>query len=411
MSGLLIHDRGGGRLGVMTDLRASFEVRTGALCLLERALMVRSTGGPPVIGVVVPEGLAPLLRERLSLPVNDFAALERLKPEATITVLHGGYIGPMQPVVALKPGESIVDGGELVAARLPRDAALRALRDDGEAETASSRPITQGAGLLRRPWDVVRFRDAALLHDLRLLAYRDTATIPPGVTWFGRHEVSLDVTARVYPTAVFDLEHGPIVIGPHAVIRPGAIIVGPASIGAGSVIADRAHIKANTAIGPMCKIGGEVGGTIIQGYSNKSHDGHLGDAWLGEWVNLGAGTTNSNLLNTYGEVTARADAAAPNERTGLAFLGCCIGDHVKAAIGTRIMTGAVVGTGTMFAASAHLVGAVRPFRWITDAGDKPYAFPKFFEVATAMMARRKVAPSEAYAARLKALHGAAAAAG
>ncbi len=395
----------------MTDLRASFEVRTGAMCLLERALMVRSTGGPPVIGVAVPEGLAPLLRERLSIPVNDFAALERLKADATITLLHGGYIGPMQPVVALKPGESIVDGGETVAARLPRDAALRALREGGEPAASSSRPITQGAGVLRRPWDVIRFRDAALLHDLRLLSDRDTATIPPGVTWFGRHEVSLDVSARVYPTAVFDLEHGPIVVGPHAAIRPGAIVVGPAYIGPGSVIADRAHIKANTAIGPMCKIGGEVGGSIIQGYSNKSHDGHLGDSWIGEWVNLGAGTTNSNLLNTYGEVTARAEAGAPNERTGLTFLGCCIGDHAKAAIGTRIMTGATVGTGTMFAASTHLAGAVRPFRWITDAGDKAYAFPKFFEVATAMMARRKAAPSGAYASRLEALHRAAGAAG
>lgn len=404
MSGVVIHD-GGGMLGPMTHLRASFEVRTGAMSLLERAHRSRASGGPPILGLFVPESLAGAVRERQPIAVNDFSVVERLKPDATVTVVQGGYIGPMQPVVTLKPGEGIGDGGEMVAARVPRDDALRVLGGGAPQTPPRYKALPAGAGMARRPWDVVRFRDAALHADLRLLAEPDTATIPPGICCFGRHALSLDTNAVVYPTAVFDLEHGPVVVSSHAVIRPGAIVCGPAYIGPGCVVLDRAHVKANTALGPMCKIGGEIGGTIVQGFSNKSHEGHLGDSWIGEWVNLGAGTTNSNLLNTYGEVTAKAHAGASHERTGLTFFGCVVGDHAKIAIGTRIMTGASVGTGTMFAASGHLTGAA-PFRWITDKGDAPYSFEKFFKVATAMMSRRKVSPGGAYADRLRALHAA-----
>ena len=148
-----------------------------------------------------------------------------------------------------------------------------------------------------------------------------------------------------------------------------------------------------------------MGGTIFQGWANKSHEGHLGDSWVGEWANLGAGTTNSNLLNTYGEVMARAGAGSPTERTGLTFFGSVIGDHVKTAICTRLMTGVTIGTGTMVASSAYVSGAVGAMRWVTDGGEKAYRFEKFMEVARAMMARRKTAPGKAYAEALRALCG------
>jgi UDP-N-acetylglucosamine diphosphorylase/glucosamine-1-phosphate N-acetyltransferase len=207
--------------------------------------------------------------------------------------------------------------------------------------------------------------------------------------------------ALVYPGVTFDLEQGAVVVAEGATIRPGAIIHGPASIGAHSTVLDRALVKGFTAIGPYCKVAGEIGGTIIQGYSNKAHDGHLGDSWLGEWVNLGAGTTNSNLLNTYGEVFAKAAPDASNERTGLQFLGCILGDHVKTAICTRIMTGAIVGTGTMWAATAPVSGSIPAFSWVTDAGTKGYRFEKFMEVARAAMGRRKIDPSTDYARQLE----------
>jgi UDP-N-acetylglucosamine diphosphorylase/glucosamine-1-phosphate N-acetyltransferase len=198
------------------------------------------------------------------------------------------------------------------------------------------------------------------------------------------------------------MESGAIVIDEHATIRPGATIVGPAYIGPHVTILERALIKAHTAIGPWCKVSGEIGGTIFQGFANKGHDGHLGDSWIGEWVNLGAGTNNSNLLNTYTEVFAKAPDGV-NERTGLQFLGAIIGDHVKTAISTRIMTGAILQTGGMFAQAAAVAGTTPRFAWSTDAGLRTFRIDKFLETARAMMTRRNVALSDAGEALLRSL--------
>jgi hypothetical protein len=145
---------------------------------------------------------------------------------------------------------------------------------------------------------------------------------------------------------------------------------------------------------------------IFQGYSNKSHDGHLGDSWVGEWVNFGAGTTNSNLLNTYGEVVMRLEADGRLCRTGLTFLGAIVGDHAKFAINTRIMTGSVVGTGAMIATTAAPPATVGRFAWLTDRASRTYRLEKFIDATTRMMARRNQVPSDAYIDALKALYSA-----
>jgi UDP-N-acetylglucosamine diphosphorylase/glucosamine-1-phosphate N-acetyltransferase len=214
----------------------------------------------------------------------------------------------------------------------------------------------------------------------------------------------VDIRASVGPNVVFDAEAGPIIVHRDAVIRPNCVLCGPCSIGPGSVVVDRAHIRANTVIGPVCRVGGEVGGTIFQGYANKSHEGHLGDSWVGKWANLGAGTTNSNLLNTYGEVAVRLEPGGSFHRTGQTFLGAIIGDHVKTAILTRLMTGVVLGTGAMIASSKPPPPAVRRFAWLTDDGERTYRFDKFIEVARAVMARRGKTPRPEYLAAIEALY-------
>jgi hypothetical protein len=143
---------------------------------------------------------------------------------------------------------------------------------------------------------------------------------------------------------------------------------------------------------------------VFQGFANKVHEGFLGDSWVGEWTNLGAGTTNSNLLNTYSEVAAQLEPGGSRERTGETFLGAMIGDHVKTAIGTRIMTGSVVHSGAMWAASKAISGCVGRFAWVTDDGDRQYRLTKFLDVMRQVMSRRDVEPSDAYLARLRLLH-------
>lgn len=371
-----MYDDGLGRMGPMTDLRAVSDVRTGALTT----------------------------RERIERVCEPWA--QALPAGEVLAVSGRCVVAPSESELdALDIGCALVEPrtGDLIAAHVT-DSEWTHWKGHGEAPAALRRLEIPGQRMARRPWDVIRLRDAALAIDLALLAQAETQELPAGAVAIGDHELTIAPDAAVYPTAVFDLERGPVVVREGATIRPGAVVAGPACIGVGSTVVDRAHIKANTAIGPLCKMGGEVGGTIVQGFSNKGHDGHLGDSWVGEWVNLGAGTVNSNLLNTYGEVTSRAEAGMPNEKTGLAFFGCVLGDHVKTAIGTRIMTGASVGTGTMWAASAPIAGAVGRFRWATDAGERAHAWDRFEETMRAMMARRGAAPGAEYIAALRAMH-------
>ncbi|MEZ6210741.1 MAG: putative sugar nucleotidyl transferase [Phycisphaerales bacterium] len=401
MARLIVFDDGGALLGPLTDLRASFEVRTGAATTLERWSAWSEDG---VAGLFVPVSrglLADVARERHGLPVNDGGAVR-----GEMLCVNGRCVLPLDEALELKAGQALVDGdGAVMCARLGEKDA-KAFLSTGALSAGVKRATVGSALVLSRPWDVIRHRDSALAWDLEVLAGRESQELPPGVMAIGEEDIFISPEAEVYPSVVLDAECGKIVIDDEAVVRPGAVIVGPAYVGKKSYIAEQSLIKAKTAIGPVCKVGGEVGGTIFQGFANKVHDGHLGDSWVGEWVNLGAATVNSNLLNTYGEVTSKATHDGKTERTGLRYLGAIIGDHAKTAIGTRIMTGCVIGMGAMMAGSAGVSGAVKPFAWITDppAGERAYRLNKFMDVMRAVMARRELKPSAAYEALIGEMH-------
>lgn len=393
---VILFDDGRGELGPLTDLRPAFDVRTGALTMAER---VRKQYRSPLYAWMAGAPITPLRKER-----SDLAWIGRVKLDCATLLINGRC--PLVPdaVWSLAPDHAIIEAatGELVAAHVskPGNIGAAAAGDFSALNVVN----LEGHSLLARPWHARKFRDACIGADLALLLAAPSASLPAGVTLIGDKGLNIAASARLYPTVVLDTENGPIVIDEHAVIRPGAIISGPAYVGPHSTVLDRAVIRGNTAIGPHCKVAGEVSGTVFQGYANKAHDGFLGDSWVGEWVNLGAGTTNSNLLNTYSEIICRATPDGPNERTGETFLGAIIGDHVKTAICTRIMTGSILHTGSMFATTAPVSGTIGRFTWATDAGSRTYRFDKFLDVARAAMARRKVEPSAAYIERLRALH-------
>lgn len=398
MRPVYLFDDGCETLAPLTDLRPAFDVRTGAMTLLERFGGMR---GVRLGGLLVPEALAPLTRERHSLPVNEPPA-----GDDAVLVVNGRVGASHDPGFwQIEPGDVFVepDGETVVVACVgPRDVA-RVIR--GEIAGLRTYPY-RDQQLLSRPWHVRTFRDRNIYSDLCAMVAERTGRTSIDVGQAPEFEAVIDRTAKVHSSAILDAERGYIVIAEGAVVRPGAIIVGPAYVGPHSTVLEHALIKANTAIGPWCKVGGEVGGTIFQGYANKAHEGHLGDSWVGEWVNLGAGTTNSNLLNTYGEVIAKAAPNGSNERTGETFLGATLGDHAKTAICTRVMAGAIVGTGTMWAASSPITGCVPAFTWATDEGRRSYRFDKFMDVAKAAMARRGVEPTAAYDERLRGVHAA-----
>ena len=152
---------------------------------------------------------------------------------------------------------------------------------------------------------------------------------------------------------VLDAEHGPIYLDEGAVVHPFTRIEGPCYIGQNSVLFG-CKCRAGNSIGPMCRVGGEVESTILHGYSNNYHDGFLGHAYVGEWVNLGAMTTNSDLKNDYSEISVVLDGKV-SVPTGETKLGALIGDHVKTSIGTLFNTGAYVGAMTMIVTDGKLL--------------------------------------------------------
>lgn len=396
----ILFDDGLRTLAPLTDLRPSFEVRSGALTNRER---VERLLGIRTIGVLVPEDKRALTAEATGLATNGLVPRVAVGGESPLLINGACVLPPVDLILGLRAGQWLLERetGEVIAAGLEPDVAAAApVGVPRGAEVIEH----DGRVVLSRPWHVRTFRDEALRIDLELLSEQNGGATLDGVTVFGEHPLTVRAGARVYPGAVLDLEGGPIVLDEGAVVRPRATVIGPAYIGARTVVSDGALIKANTAIGPRCKVGGEIGGTIFQGFANKVHDGHLGDSWVGEWANFGAGTVNSNLLNTYQEVIARAAPGEAAECTGEVFLGCIVGDHAKFSIGTRIMTGAIVGTGVMWASAAPVNGCVAAFSWMTDAARTTYRLEKFVDVARAVMARRGVEPGRAYLDRVSALH-------
>lgn len=394
----ILFDDGKGTLSPLNDLRPTYAIRTGPMTISER--LTHAFDLEPV-GVIVPHPMVELTSELTTLPVNT----PPQESDEPILLISARCPLPVRAIGELTLGQVLIeeDTQDMIAMRLTQTQVRNLLLGNHPEMTPIAVP---GKHLMNRPWDWRYFRDASIEFDMQVIAQSmiKVEEAPIGVTIIGTQGVAISREAQVMPGVILNATAGPIVIEENATIHPGAIITGPAYVGPGSTVLEQANIKPNTAIGPVCKVAGEVGGTIFQGYANKAHAGHLGDSWIGEWANLGAGTTNSNLLNTYTEINARTSSKASMEKTGQTFLGVTMGDHTKTAICTRIMTGAIVGTGTMFAATSALSGTTDPFSWHTDAGVKQFRLGKFVDVSLTAMSRRGIQQSQAYSRRLTILH-------
>ena len=183
---------------------------------------------------------------------------------------------------------------------------------------------------------------------------------------------------------VMNGEEGPVIIDDGARVMPNTCVFGPAYIGKGSVIKSGARIYPGTTIGEVCKIGGEVDNSIFHGYSNKQHDGFIGHSYIGSWVNLGAGTSNSDLQNNYGPVKVFLNGRKID--TGRNLVGLFMGDYSKSAINTAFNTGSVVGVSCNLFGRGLLPGFIPGFSWGVEG--KTYSFPEAVSAIRSMMARR-----------------------
>ncbi|HEX4796873.1 MAG TPA: putative sugar nucleotidyl transferase [Humisphaera sp.] len=234
--------------------------------------------------------------------------------------------------------------------------------------------------------DLVHWNDDSLIEDYAHLKEPSQPKPAGPYHLIDDADVWLGKGAKLGAGCVIDASKGPVVLADGASVGFNAVVQGPCYIGAHATVMPLALIRPGTSIGPLCKIGGEVSMSIILGYSNKSHEGYLGHSYLGKWVNLGAGTTTSNLKNTYGEISLKT--AARELSSGWRFLGSFLGDHAKTAIQTRLMAGTYVGFGSMLAGSGPAPRFVPSYTFWTDKGMEPYRLDKAIEVAKRVFARR-----------------------
>ncbi|MEQ1855587.1 MAG: putative sugar nucleotidyl transferase [Longimicrobiales bacterium] len=253
---------------------------------------------------------------------------------------------------------------------------------DPSAATKIGRVLELSGTILESPWDLVAKNAERIRQDVAALWPRNDQ--PPGIVRIGDGILSLGGDAIVEPGVVVDTRQGPVRLSESVRVEGPARLVGPLFVGARTRILG--GCVATSSIGPVSIVRGEVADSVLLGFANKAHDGYLGHALLGRWVNLGAFTTNSDLKNNYG--TVRVWTPDGDVDTGLMKVGCFLGDHVKTGIGTLLTTGTVIGAGTNVFGGAMPPSAVPPFCWGTGSDLSEHRLDKFLETAERAMGRR-----------------------
>ncbi len=264
-------------------------------------------------------------------------------------------------------------------------------RKPGELTTLKSIHYAKNFNSIEQVWHLFQKCGLGIEADLQIIAKkRKSQPLSASVTVIGdKNKVYLEEGAKA-EACILNTTNGPIYIGKGAEIMEGSVVRGPFALGEHSALKLCTKIYGPTSIGPHCKVGGEVNNSVIMGYSNKAHDGFLGNSVLGEWCNLGADTNNSNLKNNYANVNLYSYKTNKLENTGLQFCGLMMGDHSKSGINTMFNTGTVVGVGCNIYGGGFPPTHIPSFSWGGSEGLQEYKLEKLFETAERVFERRNL---------------------
>ena len=247
---------------------------------------------------------------------------------------------------------------------------------------------------IEHTWDVFSKNEEAIIQDFELLTKgRKSQPIPSSNNVIAAENVFIEEGAKLEFTTL-NAGSGPIYIGQNAEIMEGSVVRGPLALCENATLKLATKIYGATTVGPHCKVGGEVNNSVLFGYSNKGHDGFLGNSVIGEWCNLGADTNNSNLKNNYAEVRLWDYETESFAKTGLQFCGLMMGDHSKCGINTMFNTGTVIGVNANIFGSGFPRNFVPSYSWGGSSGFTTYLTKKAFEVVKVVMSRRNIEFSE-----------------
>jgi UDP-N-acetylglucosamine diphosphorylase/glucosamine-1-phosphate N-acetyltransferase len=380
----IFEDEGWPLLEPLVSTRPVYALRLGMATLREKAE-----------GVFAPASLALHCRLELAAAVsedNPGIAVNDVPFDRCLFV-NGRVVADESLVESIRGDDDRVFlcGEDVVAARVsgnPLEAVRGMLGGPLGGHAWEGLPVTKvDARLVRFPWDLIASNPGEITSDFqrRGEGLNSNASIPLGVHLVNPDAIQMGKGCQLSPGVVLDASDGPVIMESDVQVRANSVIHGPVVIGRGTVIQPLTTLRAST-VGPVCKVGGEVRNCVLQGYANKQHAGFLGHAYLGEWVNLGAETTNSNLKNNYSTVRVRIHDRQID--SGELFVGCFVGDHTKSAIGSRFNTGSVFGVCCLLYAVGFVPKYVPSFTWLGHDGPVKYSFQNAIDTAKTVMARR-----------------------
>jgi glucose-1-phosphate thymidylyltransferase len=327
------------RLAPITNTRPAYTITCGGNRLLDMAVMFGQSVHAVTRPFMLPQQEAKYTEVSTGLPSSEESHLfinARMVPNpGALSQLHRG---------ASSANEwAIIENGQLLAAKLKPKQPLAALNTSVSLEewVGSEIPRVENTGgvftLFDYPHEIVTYHQQLASTGIEFYAQRkQIPQAADGVFIADQQSFSPNISTNA--------KAGPVVVEKGAVIGPGSVLIGPILIGPNVIVREHSAIKDGTVLGESCRIGGEVEASIFEPFTNKQHYGFIGHSYVGSWINLGAGTCNSDLKNTYGEV--RMSYQHDKVGTGQRLMGCILGDFVKSAINTSIFTGKLIGSFT-----------------------------------------------------------------
>lgn len=324
----------------------------------------------------------------VSFLTEEYLQEKFAKPEDKESLLLVPNFLPSDPILQqikdLKKGEALVYENELLAARIN-------MKNFSLHQIEKMTDVHEELLFFKQPTDLFTYNEKAIDFDFQLLTNgRTSQELSPTNGLLGNSEDLFIEEGATVEFSTVNTKTGKIYIGKNAEVMEGCNLRGPIVLCEESKFNLGAKIYGATTIGPHCKVGGEVNNIIIFGYSNKGHDGFLGNSVIGEWCNIGADTNSSNLKNNYAIVKLWNYRTKRFESTGLQFAGLIMGDHSKTAINTQLNTGTIVGVAANIFKSGFPPNLIESFSWGGMKADEKFKLEKAFEVAELAMARRKV---------------------
>ncbi len=372
MNYILFDDKSWDNLLPLTFTRPVCEVRSGILTIKEK--------------------WEKHLNVKMSYFTQDYLQVKyKLNIEEENILISGSVIpniSLLNDLENLNLNEALVKNGKIIAVKLEQQSVSSF--DYTDINKYNKKDYKKDIIEITWPWDIFRLNGENIKSDFDLLTKgRKSAKLSTTNNVLGKENIFIEEGAKIEFTTL-NANTGPIYIGKDTEIMESSVIRGPFALCDHSTLKISAKIYGPTTIGPYSKVGGEVNNSVIFGYSNKAHDGFLGNSVIGEWCNLGADTNNSNLKNNYAEVRVWNYETGRFIQTGLQFCGLIMGDHSKCAINTMFNTGTVVGVNANIFGEGFPRNFVPSFSWGGAHGFTVYGINKAFEVAEKVMERRNI---------------------